>query len=46
MKINLKKLGEQAIESTTDSIKMRLSEDASSMVFQLNGFSTLYQERI
>jgi len=35
MKINLKKLGEQAIESTTDSIKMRLSEDASSMVFQL-----------
>lgn len=35
MEINLKKLGEQAIESTTDSKKMRLSEDASSMVFQL-----------
>ena len=36
MEINLKKLGEQAIESTTDNAtKMRLSEDASSMVFQL-----------
>lgn len=35
MKINLKKLGEQAIETTTDQTKMRLSEDASSMVFQL-----------
>ena len=35
MEINLKKLGEQAIESTTGSKKMRLSEDASSMVFQL-----------
>lgn len=35
MEINLKKLGEQAIESTTGETKMRLSEDASSMVFQL-----------
>lgn len=35
MEINLKKLGEQAIESTGTSKKMRLSEDASSMVFQL-----------
>jgi len=35
MEINLKKLGEQAIESTTGSKKMRLSENASSMVFQL-----------
>ena len=36
MEINLKKLGEQAIEATTDNAtKMRLSEDASSMVFQL-----------
>jgi len=35
MKLNLKKLGEQAIESSTDQTKMRLSEDASSMVFQL-----------
>ena len=35
MKINLQKLGEQAIETTTDQTKMRLSEDASSMVFQL-----------
>ena len=35
MKINLKKLGEQAIETTTEQTKMRLSEDASSMVFQL-----------
>ena len=35
MEINLKKLGEQAIESTTTTKKMRLSEDAQSMVFQL-----------
>lgn len=35
MKINLKKLSEQAIETTTEQTKMRLSEDASSMVFQL-----------
>lgn len=35
MEINLKKLGEQAIETTTGSKKMRLSENASSMVFQL-----------
>lgn len=35
MEINLKKLGEQAIESTTSTKKMRLSEDAQSMVFQL-----------
>lgn len=35
MEINLKKLGEQAIESTTGSKKMRLSENATSMVFQL-----------
>ena len=35
MKINLQKLGEQAIESTVEQTKMRLSEDASSMVFQL-----------
>ena len=35
MKINLKQLGEQAIESTAETTKMRLSEDASSMVFQL-----------
>ena len=35
MEINLKKLGEQAIESTTGSKKMRLSENASAMVFQL-----------
>jgi hypothetical protein len=36
MEINLKKLGQQAIETTTDNAtKMRLSEDASSMVFQL-----------
>ena len=35
MEINLKKLGEQAIESTTGTKKMRLSEDAQSMVFQL-----------
>lgn len=35
MKINLKQLGEQTIESTGIETKMRLSEDASSMVFQL-----------
>ena len=35
MEINLKQLGEQAIESTTGSRKMKLSENASSMVFQL-----------
>lgn len=35
MEINLRKLGEQAIESTTGSKKMKLSENASSMVFQL-----------
>jgi hypothetical protein len=35
MEINLKKLGEQAIESTTGSKNMRLSENATSMVFQL-----------
>lgn len=35
MKINLKKLGEQAIETTTGSKNMRLSENATSMVFQL-----------
>lgn len=35
MEINLKKLGEQAVESTTGGKKMRLSENASSMVFQL-----------
>jgi len=35
MEINLKKLGEQAVESTTGSKRMRLSENASSMVFQL-----------
>lgn len=35
MEINLKRLGEQAIESTTGGKKMKLSEDASSMVFQL-----------
>ena len=35
MIINLKKLGEQAIESTTSQKKMRLSENATSMVFQL-----------
>lgn len=35
MKMNLKKLGDQAIEATTTATKMRLSEDASSMVFQL-----------
>jgi hypothetical protein len=35
MKINVEKLGEQAIESTIGSKKMRLSENATSMVFQL-----------
>ena len=35
MEINLKKLGEQAVESTTGQKRMRLSENASSMVFQL-----------
>jgi len=35
MKINLNQLGQQAIESTTTTKKMRLSENASSMVFQL-----------
>lgn len=35
MKIDLNKLGKQAIESTVGSTKMRLSEEASSMVFQL-----------
>jgi hypothetical protein len=35
MEINLKKLGEQAIESTNGGKKMRLSENAQSMVFQL-----------
>jgi len=35
MQINLKELGTQAIESTTGTKKMRLSENATSMVFQL-----------
>ena len=35
MEINLKKLSEQTIESTTTTRKMRLSEHAQSMVFQL-----------
>ena len=35
MEINLKKLSEQAVETTTASRKMRLSEHAQSMVFQL-----------
>lgn len=35
MEINLKKLSNQALESSTETTKMRLSEDASSMVFQL-----------
>ena len=35
MKINLKELGQQAVESTVGSKNMRLSENASSMVFQL-----------
>ena len=35
MQINLKELSTQAIESTTGTKKMRLSENAQSMVFQL-----------
>jgi len=35
MEINLKKMNEQAIQDTTNSRKMKLSEEASSMVFQL-----------
>lgn len=35
MQINLKELSTQAIESTTTTKKMRLSENAQSMVFQL-----------
>ena len=35
MEVNLKKLGEQEIESTTTSKKMRLSDDHASMVFQM-----------
>lgn len=35
MKINLKKLSDQTIKSTTSVVKMRLSEHATSMVFQL-----------
>lgn len=35
MEINLKNLSDQALQSTTEGTKMRLSEDASSMVFQL-----------
>jgi len=35
MEINLKQLSDQKIESSTGAKKMRLSEDASSMVFQL-----------
>jgi hypothetical protein len=35
MKINLKELNEQAITKTTSSKKMRLSETAQNMVFQL-----------
>jgi hypothetical protein len=35
MEINLKKLSDQAIEGTTGSNKMRLSEDSASMVFQM-----------
>lgn len=35
MEINLKKLSEQTIETTTTTRKMRLSEHAQSMVFQL-----------
>jgi len=33
MKINLNELGKQAIESTAEQTEMRLSENASSMVF-------------
>lgn len=35
MEINLKKYSDQAMESTTDVKKMKLSEDASVMVFQM-----------
>lgn len=35
MKINLKELSTQAVESTTTERKMRMSENAQSMVFQL-----------
>jgi hypothetical protein len=35
MKINLKELNEQAITKTTNSKKMRLSDSAANMVFQL-----------
>ncbi len=35
MEINLKQLSDQAMESTTDARKMKLSEDASVMVFQM-----------
>jgi len=35
MEINLKQLGSQEIESTTATKKMRLSENAQSMVFQM-----------
>lgn len=35
MEINLKQLGTQAVEASTNSTKMRLSENAQSMVFQL-----------
>ena len=35
MIINLKELSDKSIESTVGSTKMRLSENASSMVFQL-----------
>jgi len=35
MEVNLRKLGEQAVESTSAPKKMRLSEDHASMVFQM-----------
>jgi len=35
MKMNLKELSTQTTETTTDRIKMRLSENATSMVFQI-----------
>lgn len=35
MEINLQQLGTQAVEASTNSTKMRLSENAQSMVFQL-----------
>ena len=35
MEINLKKLSDQAVESTVGTKKMRLSDNATSMVFQL-----------